>query len=247
MSSLSSEALKSAMDYFQKTKSGSQIDYRAFVTFMGAKKPTVANGVQLMSKMVLHSSTATDEFQKFDAEGSGYVKRSDFYDCIRGLGFSYLSSADMDDIAGLFEFGSRKGEIYYSAFVEYVCQQEAALELKEVESKVKNFVKSNSSGWKDGVNEFREVFAKFDVDTKGVVSAAEFGKGLDSLGLRLPRSDMEKLFMRADPRGEGVSYVRAQTERAPPKPSSGGRMRRFYGRGVSPRRPPTERAKLARS
>jgi Ca2+-binding EF-hand superfamily protein len=204
MHTLSPIALESVMAFFQKSKSGSQIDYRAFLTFMGAKRPVVSNGSALMAKMVMHNESAMDEFAKYDAEGSGYVKRADFYDTVRGLGFNYLSSSDMDDIAGLFEFGNRKGEIYYSAFVEYVCQQEAALELRDIEGKVRRFIKGSAVG--SDQNAFREVFAKFDAEGKGVVSAAEFGKGLDSLGLALARSDMEKLFMRADPRGEGVSY-----------------------------------------
>ncbi|GMH78351.1 hypothetical protein TL16_g07766 [Triparma laevis f. inornata] len=204
---LSSDALSSVIDFFQKSNSGSQIDYRAFLAFMSWKKPAVGRGNFLMSKILLHSETAMDEFNKFDKEGSGYVKRSDFYEGLRELGYSQLSSSDMDDIAALFEFGSRKGEVYYSAFVEYVTQQESILELKDVENRLRNSIRNHFSDSSVApADALRAAFSKFDRDNKGVIDANDFSKGLDSLGFKLSRSDMDALYTRADPRGEGVTY-----------------------------------------
>ncbi|GMH77661.1 hypothetical protein TrRE_jg7069 [Triparma retinervis] len=207
MSLLSSDALKSVMDFFQKTRTGSQIDYRAFLTFMGWKKPAVSNGVSLMSKMLLHSTSAMDEFSKFDKEGSGYLKRAEFYEGLRELGYNKLSSSDMDDIAILFEFGARKGEVYYGAFVEYVTQQESILELKEVESRLRSSIRNHYRDSSVGAaDELRAAFSKLDPDSKGVLDANDFASGLDNLGFKLTRSDMDALYVRADPSGEGVSY-----------------------------------------
>ncbi|GMH97812.1 hypothetical protein TrST_g7069 [Triparma strigata] len=204
---LSSDALSSIMDFFQKSNSGSQIDYRAFLAFMSWKKPAVGRGNALMSKLLLHAETAMDEFNKFDKEGSGYVKRSDFFEGLRELGYSQLSSSDMDDIATLFEFGSRKGEVYFSAFVEYVTQQESILELKDVENRLRNSIRNHFSDSSVApADALRAAFSKFDRDNKGVIDANDFSKGLDSLGFKLSRSDMDALYTRADPRGEGVTY-----------------------------------------
>ena len=209
MAGLLPEALKSAMDTFQKTKSGSQIDYRSFLNFMSWKKPVVSNGVNLMSKMLLHASSANDEFAKFDPEGQGFVRRADFYDVLRELGYNTISSGDMDDIAVLFELGTRRGEVYYSAFVEYVTQQESALELKEVESGLRSAIKqqySDGSSNISAVDSLRGCFAELDVEQKGVISGEQFATGLDRLGFRLSKSDLDALYIRADPRGEGVTY-----------------------------------------
>ena len=207
MAVLSSDALKSVMDFFQKTRTGSQIDYRAFLTFMGWKKPAISNGVSLMAKMLLHGPSAMDEFGKYDKEGSGYVKRADFYESLRELGYSKLSSSDMDDVAILFELGARKGEVYYSAFVEYVTQQESILELKEVESRLRSSIRNHYRDSSVGAaDELRAAFAKLDPDNKGILDANDFATGLDNLGFKLTRSDMDALYVRADPSGEGVSY-----------------------------------------
>ncbi|GMH64582.1 hypothetical protein TrRE_jg9817, partial [Triparma retinervis] len=119
------------------------VDYTAFLTFMGWKEPKVANGVSVMSKMVLQSTSAMKAFGEYDQEGSGYVQRADFCEGLKKLGYN-LAKADLDDIAILFEFGERKGEVQvdYGAFVEYVTQQESILELKEVESRLRSSIKN---------------------------------------------------------------------------------------------------------
>ena len=207
MTNISSEALKSIMDYFQKTKTGSQIDYRALLAFMEWKKPAIGNGAKLMNTMLLHSETAMDEFSKFDREGSGNVKRADFYEGLRELGFGQMSSSNMDDIASLFEFGVKKGEVYYSAFVEYVTQQESILELKDVESRLRNSIRNQYSDISVApADVLRAAFAKFDPEGKGIIDASDFSRGLDSLGFKLTRTDMDALCTRADPRGDGVTY-----------------------------------------
>ena len=208
MANLSPEALKSTMDYFQKTKTGSQIDYRSFLNFMSWKKPSPSNGFSLMSKMLLHAPSALDEFAKFDPEGQGYVRRVDFYNVLREIGYGHISSSDMDDISMLFEFSQRRGEIYYSAFVEYVTQQESALSLREVENNLRSsiFNQYNKSDDGSAADSLRSAFAEFDTDSTGFISQENFQLGLDKLGFKLTKSELESLYIRADPRGEGVTY-----------------------------------------
>lgn len=186
--------LRVCMDFFDKSKDGSQIDYTAFTKFAKFTVPEIIPSMEKLQSFVF-TPNAMLKFRAYDTVGTGHIKRADMLRALSDMGHGNVSQTTMLSILELFETRI-DGQVNYSNFVEYIRENELSASLDAVSKKFHALVSNSEDN--------RSWYKKIDRDGTGSFNVQQFSTFLENCDIKAPKRVVSALFSSMNREGYGV-------------------------------------------
>lgn len=195
--------LKAAMDYFDVTGDGTNIDYNAFLRFYRYREPELIPPILRLQTMTLNKNSIL-RFRKYDQSGKGYIRRADMLKCLKELGQAEVSQSIMLHMLQLFET-RLDGHINYCNFFEYIRESDLTQKLEKLSMKLFQLVTANVKSPEDP--SVRDWFNQIDTANTGAFSIQQLAAFLNDLKIDSSKETISALYAQMDSDGQGVRYA----------------------------------------
>mmetsp|Transcript_22533 Transcript_22533/g.31358 ORF Transcript_22533/g.31358 Transcript_22533/m.31358 type:complete len:418 (-) Transcript_22533:180-1433(-) len=128
-------------------------------------------------------------FAKFDVDNNGTLDYKEF--------IAHFVDPEYLDLG----FSSLKSQTDRVAERQQTMDHSVALAQKKLKDRFQQLTSTNSGTMT------KDIFRRMDVNKNGVVSREEFGAGMSSLNVEFSDMELDHIFLKFDPNGNGLSYA----------------------------------------
>eukprot|EP01050_Picozoa_sp_SAG11_P001508 SAG11_NODE_65_length_18798_cov_11.881224_7_plen_1529_part_00 len=204
---LSRVEVESIIRHFDSAESG-RISYREFVDDFGSEaigssfRMSSENIERMQRKFRDHNVNLREAFETFDVNDDGFISPAEFQRGLRALGMDMLDSEIMEMIQHFDSSG--RGKISRRDFereFEYSGLSPRRSPSHHQHRMSPDNIRRMQEKFRDHGVDLKEAFEAFDDNGDGVISPAEFRRGIRAMGMNLLDSEVEDMIRHIDASG----------------------------------------------